>query len=109
MAENFDKSAFSACNPTTHDDSLALKIINQEGEFETNFQSFTENMGKNFLILGTENMTSTVAFLDYNPTLKLLKNNQKRYFGKKLIVNFSVETEANGFTFQALNDIQIAH
>lgn len=58
-------------------------------------------MGKNYLILGTESMSSTVAFLDYNPTLKLLKNNEKKYLGKKLIVSFSVKTEANGFTFQA--------
>lgn len=107
-ADSFNKNEFSSCKPTNHDDNLALKIINQEGDFETNFQGFTESMGKNYLILGTESMSSTVAFLDYNPSLKLLKNNEKKYLGKKLIVSFSVKTEANGFTFQALEDIDFA-
>jgi hypothetical protein len=106
-SENINDKNFIKCKPVNHDDKLALKIINQEGEFETRFQGFTENMGKSYLILGTNSYTSTVAFPAFNPTLSLLKKNENKYLGKKLIINFSVEKEANGFTFQALKDIQL--
>jgi hypothetical protein len=108
-SENINETSYSACKQVDHDDQLALKIINQEGEFETKFQGFTESMGKNYLILGTHDYTSTVAFAEFNPTLKLLMNNEKKYTGKKLIIDFSVVTEPNGFTFQALTDVKIAH
>jgi hypothetical protein len=105
--EKMNEKNFIKCTAVNHDDKLALKIINQQGEFETRFQGFAENTGKNYLILGTKDYTSTVAFGLLNPTLSILKKNETQYIGKKLIVSFSVETEANGFTFQALKDIQL--
>lgn len=105
--DEINEKNFIRCTTVNHDDKLALKIINQEGEFETRFQGFAENAGKNYLILGTKDYTSTVAFGILNPTLSMLKKNENQYLGKKLIVSFSVETEANGFTFQAIEDIQL--
>jgi hypothetical protein len=107
-AENIDESFYKLSNPENHSDKLALSIINQEGEFETNFQGFTENSGKNYLILGTKSFTSAVAFTEYNSTLRLLMRNEKKFIGKKLIVDFSVQNELGGFTFQQLNNIRIA-
>lgn len=68
--ENYEID-YVVCKPVEHDDDLALKIINQEDEFETLFQGFMESMGRIYLILGTNNFTSTVAFSEYNPTLTL--------------------------------------
>ena len=107
-SEKRNENNYSKCEPINHDDQLVLKIINQEDEFETKFQGFTENMGKIYLILGTDHFTSAIAFTEFNPTLKILKNNEKKYLGNKLIVDFSVVEEANGFTFQALKDIRFA-
>lgn len=102
------ENQFAKCELFDHDDKLALKIINQEDDFETKFQGFTENMGKNYLILGTDNYTTTVAFSQYNPTLTRIKNNEKKYLGTKLMVDFFVQSEASGFTFQALKDVRFA-
>jgi len=85
-----------------------LNIINQEGEFQTNFQGFTELEGRTFFIVGTKHFTSTLAFWELNKTLSLLKNNEKRYLDKELIVDFSVETDANGFTFQVMKNVRMA-
>jgi hypothetical protein len=104
-SETIDEKNYSKCEPISHDDDLALKVINQKGEFETKFQGFVENMGKIYLILGTENFTSTVALSEFNPTLQLLKNNEKKFLGKKLIVEFFVN-EDGGFKFQALKSVR---
>jgi hypothetical protein len=107
-AENIENYTYKTCNVIEHDDNLALKIINQEGDFQTKFQGFTELDGRLFFILGTEHYTSTILFSEYNQTLSLLKKNEKKYLGKKLIVDFSVESDANGFTFQVMKNVQIA-
>jgi hypothetical protein len=107
-SETSNLTKYSKCKPTNHDDKRALRIINQEGEFETNFQGFTENLGRSYLILGTDYYTSTVAFDVNNPSLDLLKKNEKKYLGKKLIVDFFVTNDNNGFTYQALNNLSVA-
>jgi hypothetical protein len=103
-----DNYVYEKCKPVNHNDNLAWKIINQENEFETRFQGFTQNMGRNFLIVGTENYTSTIAFGEYSGILNKLKLNEPNYIGKKLIVDFTLQTEANGFTFQALKNVRFA-
>jgi hypothetical protein len=104
---NINELNFKKSKLINHDDKLALKIINQEEEFETRFQGFTENMGKNYLIIGTDKFKSTVAFIEYNSILTLLKKNHIKFENRKLIVEFSVKTEANGFSFQALSDVRL--
>ncbi len=107
-AENIENYSYKKCKPMDHNDNLALNIINQEGDFQTNFQGFTELDGRLFFILGTEHYTSTILFSEYNQILSLLKKNEKKYLGKKLIVDFSVQNEANGFTFQVMKNVRIA-
>lgn len=107
-SENIENSSYKKCKPIDHNDNLALNIINQEGDFQTNFQGFTELDGRLFFILGTEHYTSTLVFSEYNQTLSLLKKNEKKYFGKKLIVDFSVQSEPNGFTFQVMKNVRVA-
>ena len=103
-----DNYVYKKCKPVNHNDNLAWKIINQENEFETRFQGFTQNMGRNFLIVGTDNYTSTIAFGEYSDILNKLKLNEANCIGKKLIVDFTLQTEANGFTFQALKNLRFA-
>ncbi|MBM3184906.1 MAG: hypothetical protein FJZ67_01280 [Bacteroidetes bacterium] len=107
-AESTDTCRYKKCDLIDHNENLALKIINQEGDFQTKFQGFTELDGRLFFILGTEHYTSTILFSEYNQTLSILKKNEKKYLGKKLIVDFSVESDAYGFTFQVMKNVQIA-
>ena len=100
---------FKKCKISSHDDSFALKIINQQGEFQTNFQGFTENMGRYYLLLGTDNYTSAVAFSNLSGILKLLKDDEKKYLGRNLIVDFKIVTEANGFTYQEIKTVKFAN
>lgn len=105
---NSNKSnKFKKCNPISHNDNFALKIINQQGEFQTNFQGFTENMGRIYLLVGTENYTSALAISKLDGIIKLLKSNENKFLGKKLKVDFTINTEANGFTFQAIKSVQL--
>ena len=107
-AEGLENSDYKKCKPIDYNDNLALNIINQEGEFQTNFQGFTELEGRTFFIVGTKHFTSTLAFSELNKTLSLLKNNETKYLDKELIVDFSVETDANGFTFQVMKNVRMA-
>lgn len=99
---------FKKTKSIAHSDALALAIINQEGDFQTKFQGFIENLGKTYLIVGTDKYSSTLAFSEYSGLLKQLKANEKKYIGQKLKVQFTTSTEANGFTFQVLTDLSLA-
>jgi hypothetical protein len=88
---------------------VALDLIKRTGEFETRFRGFDEAFGRNFLVLGTENQSTTLAFNVESPLLKQLKSSENSYKNKCFLdVEFSPITEPNGFTFQALVDLSFA-
>jgi len=87
---------------------VALDLIKRTGEFETRFRGFDEAFGRNFLVLGTENQSTTLAFNVESPLLKQLTSNENLYKNKCLDVEFSPITEPNGFTFQALVNLSFA-
>jgi hypothetical protein len=86
----------------------ALSIIKRTGDFETRFQGFEEAFGRKFIVVGTENQTTTVAFNVLSPILKELIKTEKSSQNKLLEVQFSPITEPDGFTFQALIDLEYA-
>ena len=92
-----------------HDDIKAKEIINQKGDFQTNFQGFMEMLDRAYLLVGTEKYGSTLAFQEYSGILKLLKNRENLYKNKPLKIEFEILTEANGFTFQALTGIELVN
>lgn len=83
-------------------------MIKRSGDFETRFLGFDEAFGRKFLVLGTSNQSTTVAFNVESPILKQLKNNEKSYKNKRFDVEFSPITEPDGFTFQALINLSEA-
>lgn len=85
----------------------ALDIIKRTGDFETRFRGFDEAFGRNFIVLGTENQSTTLAFNVESPMLKTLKNNEKSFINKPFDVEFSPITEPDGFTFQALINLSL--
>jgi hypothetical protein len=84
-------------------------IINQKGDFQTNFQGFMEMLDRTYLLVGTEKYGSTLAFQEYSGILKLLKNRENQYKNKPLKIEFEILTEANGFTFQALTGLELVN
>ena len=88
---------------------VALDLIKRAGEFETRFRGFDEAFGRNFLVLGTENQSTTLAFNVESPLLKQLKSSENSYKNKCFLdVEFSPITEPDGFTFQALVNLSFA-
>jgi hypothetical protein len=83
----------------------ALSIIKRTGDFETRFRGFDEAFGRKFIVLGTENQTSTLAFNVESPILKQLISAENKHKNERLEVQFSPITEPDGFTFQALVDL----
>ena len=103
------KKKFHKIEPVSHNDFKAKQIINQKENFQTNFQGFMEMQGRNYLIVGTEKFSSSIAFQEYKGNLKLLKSNEKSFEGKLLKVEFEIITEPNGFTFQALRSVSFVN
>jgi hypothetical protein len=106
--EDVSLSALSVGEKHACSHQTALDMIKRSGDFETRFLGFDEAFGRKFLVLGTSNQSTTVAFNVESPILKQLKNNEKSYKNKRFDVEFSPITEPDGFTFQALINLSEA-
>jgi hypothetical protein len=87
----------------------ALRLLNEEGEFETTFQGFIETKTVDYIIVGpnTKNgFTSSLAVVMPNALTQELKSNQLKYVGKKIEVLFEKTIEGN-VTYQALLNIRL--
>lgn len=98
---------FVKTNAIAHNEYKAKELINQKGDFKTNFHGFMQVHDKIYLIVGTKKYSSTIAFQQYFGLLKLLKNNEQHYLNTPLKVEFDIMNEANGFTFQVLKDVKL--
>jgi hypothetical protein len=107
-SEELDLVALKKTEKQALNHATALAIIKRTGDFETRFRGFDEAFGRNFIVLGTEKQTSTVAFNVESPILKQLKSGENKHKNELLEVQFSPITEPDGFTFQALVDLTYA-
>lgn len=105
--EELDFSTFKETKKHSIPHETALSVIKRSGDFETRFLGFEEAFGRKFLVLGTENQTTTVAFNVESPILTELIKTEKSKKNTLLEVQFSQMTEPDGFIFQAL--IQLAY
>ncbi len=99
-ASSFTNIPFYNC-PITR----AMNVINQSGEFETKFQGFVINGPDSYLLVGDsgENGYVSSLMIQFHTALtKKLLNDQEKYFGKKLKVEFQKMTEGSGFEYQIL-------
>lgn len=86
----------------------AMEIINQQGEFATNFLNLSEAMGKKYIVVGTDKQSSTVAYHDgISGDLKLLLARPDKFVNQPLSISFTEITDANDFCFQALKELKI--
>lgn len=107
--EDFRSTAnnFKTTSLKNHKENQAMEIIRQIGDYKTNFKGFFEMVDRTYLIVGTKQYSSTLAFQKYNAILDSLKKNQKVYLDKELKIEFEIITEPNGFTFQALRSVSL--
>jgi hypothetical protein len=106
--EELDLATFNETKKHAIPHEIALSIIKRTGDFETRLQGFEEAFDRKFIILGTENQTTSVAFNVESPILSELIKAKESRRNTLLDVQFSPITEPNGFTFQALIQLDYA-
>jgi hypothetical protein len=104
--ENLDRATFKESKKHGIPHETTLSIIKRTGDYETRFQGFEEAFGRKFIVVGTEKQTTTLAFNVLSPILTELIKTEKSSQNKLLEVQFSPMTEPDGFTFQALIDLE---
>ena len=94
-------------------DRIAKDIIQQKGNFSTNFRGFAylDMYNIDFIKVGSNdgNFNSLLAISEESELIKRLKSNESTYIGKSLIVQFIKGREPDGFSFQKLIDISLAN
>ena len=92
-------------------DDYAKSIIQQQGDFETNFRGFValDTYNLEFLKIGSNEgiYSSLLAISDENPVIQKLKNNEEQFKGKPLRVEFTKVTRGDGFSYQLLLNVSI--
>jgi len=107
LSENLKAVAYSKAEKCVHNPSKALEIINQQGQYATNFQGFNEANGKLYITVGTKTTSSSIVINAYEGILKTLKNNESKFLNKSLKIDFEEINQLDGFSYQALLDIQL--
>ena len=91
-----------------HNDQIAFDIIQQKGDFETNFRGFIEldTYNLNYIKVGSNdgNYSSLLAISKELPLLKKLELNETEYKGTPLRIEFTKIQRADGFSYQLLLD-----
>jgi hypothetical protein len=108
---DFDSLEFLEFQPIEKkniDKSKILALVNQEGQFQTLFRGFSDFNGLKFLVVGTDDYTSTLE-IDKNSSgdLAKLSKNPVGYMRKKLNLSFSNYTKEDKIEYQKLLRVKI--
>lgn len=89
----------------------ALRILNQEEEFNTTFQGFVKESGFTYLIVGgpgDDAYTSTLVVQYQDQTIAKLMAKEQEMIGTPLVVDFViVEDPGEGFEYQILRAVTL--
>ena len=109
--DSLEMRRFSEITPTILDDSLPLQLLKQEGPFQTNFLStaFAEEQEKLFIVVGAldRSFTSTLAINEKNKLIENILQNQQKYVGAELKIEFMHTTQTDGFSYQTLLNAEL--
>lgn len=98
-----DEANFVKAEPTTSTPERAFAVVNQTGDYATHFRNFLENGSELFLIIGSQDPKgyNTAVRIDGSDEFVMdLYENQEKYKGKKLQVDFEIIEDQNQFQFQ---------
>lgn len=101
---------FQMTSPKDCSIDRAMRILNQEGEFETTFQGFASDGSMNFLLVGenSENgYASSLAVQHTEGDIRKLMNNEKAMVGTPLEVQYERMIDERDFQFQVLVGVKI--
>lgn len=79
---------------------------NQEGDFSLYFTGFNEAYNKQFIEFGNENFSTNLAFIPQEELVQRIKKSPQSYHSTLFQIQFEEITEASGFSYQLLTDIQ---
>lgn len=116
--KSFEDLSISDLIPYQQTDSLvdmneqtAKQIIQQQGNFKTNFRGFAflEAYKLEFLKLGSNdgNFSSLLAISDDIPGILNLKKNEETFKGKPIRVEFTKIKREDGFSYQLLLNVSL--
>ena len=91
-------------------DETAKRVINQLGSFETRFLGKAKNGELNYVIVGTSGpmgQRSTLAYDESNKSVQTFIQNEKKYYNRKVRVEFGKGLDGNGMEIQTLQSIQL--
>ena len=92
-------------------DERAMRALRREGEFETNFVSIVREDPAIYVIVGEgtdDGYVSALVVQRITPLVQQMMSSPESMKGQPLSISFQEVHESNGFTFQALLDVQRA-
>ncbi len=102
--ENFKSSEPVACSY-----NRAMQVINQEGEYQTNFVEFISEEPYLYLIVGEnkkDGYYSSLVVQMMTPLIKKLKSNPEKHFGTPLTINYEILNGEQGYEYQILMGVR---
>lgn len=103
VTQFFEPTAAKDCS-----DRTAVRVLNQTGEFATNFQFFVQDEHLLYLIVGEnkeDGYRSSLVVQRKGPVIQKLLQDEKGMVGTPLKVEFEKLTGDMGFEFQALMNV----
>ncbi len=107
---DLENALFKMISPKDCSIDEALKVLREEGPFETTFQGFASNGEMEFVIVGENKeigYTSSIAVQHREGDIMKLMQNERKYVGVPLKVLFERIIDERGFEFQALLGLKI--
>ena len=102
---------FKTITAKDHSDARAVQVLNQQGEFATDFQFFVNDEHLLYLVVGENKdggYRSSLVVQRKGPVIQKLLANESSMVGTPLKVDFETMKGDMGFEFQALLDIEFA-
>ncbi len=102
--ESFAKAETVSCSY-----KRAMQVINQEGEYETNFVEFISEDPYLYLIVGEnkkDGYYSSLVVQMMTSLIKKLQSDPEKYFGTPLIVNYETLNGDQGYEYQILMSLR---
>jgi hypothetical protein len=103
--EGLNQVKFSPASPKDCSEKRVMKVMNQQGEYQTTFQGFVEGNGMVYALIGGPGKNDPVSSLsiqhEYGDIAKLLAD-ERGNIGRKLKIQHDVAQSADGLQFQVL-------
>lgn len=108
--DDLSKESFQIVSPRDIPIDRTMRILNQEGEFETTFQGFADGGNLKYLLVGEntpDGFASSLAVQYQEGDIKKLMANERAFVGTPLDVEHEIMVDERGLKFQVLLSVKI--